>query len=137
MSLGSTQSTYGMTGTSLCYNFTATMIVPNAEGVVQVGAMGPGDMGWIDVPIRGYGSRLSNITMTRKSEKELTRLESAGCMALAGYDRKALESMFSVISLYSTLKVEAGPTIALQVGPNSGGGPVGLMQVIHSRMKPF
>lgn len=90
--------TYGMTGTSLCYNFAATLTTPAVLSQYHVS--------WRDDhydSFSGYKSTLSSVTITRKSEAELTQLESSGCTALAGYDKRALESFISIMRSYPVM----------------------------------
>lgn len=97
LSESSTSVTYGLTGTSLCYNFSATLTTP-AQLTTYLAY-------WRDEydVIRGYKASLSAVNITRKSETELTQLESSGCTALAGYDKSALDSFISLFRSYSIM----------------------------------
>jgi len=90
--------TYGMTGTSLCHHFSATV----------TSSIEPVTYGWsvetrsnsFYYSITGYKTTLSGVNVYRKTPEEGTQLEDSACRGVSTHDLSAVNSFLNIMRNY-------------------------------------
>jgi hypothetical protein len=99
-----TNTTYFLDGTSICYHFSANAKMPTASTLYSwTERYGGHDGSESYYSINGYQVILSGKTIVKKTEEEMTMLESAFCGAGGAYDQAAINAFFSVLQQYPIL----------------------------------
>lgn len=117
LSVGTDQVTYGLTGTSLCHKFSGTVVADISSKRHYYTIRSGGSDGYDDLrSYFGHGYTFSGASVTPKSQEELTQLESAGCDALGGYDRRALNSFLHVLTNFRAMEPVGNDLLFQQKG---------------------